>query len=202
MTDVIRRSLAGLLLALLAACTSTPVIEPGSPLRPMAEVRQWELSARISITRGEEGWHAALQWREQNGQYRLQVSGPLGQGAFELTGSAGRVVLRDAQGRTLAAPDAESLLLQAIGWQLPVDGLRFWVRGLPAPAPAGEARAVRDTAGRLVRLAQDGWDIRYDRYRLQDGYAWPGRLKLARNDITVRLVIDSWRPDLPAGVPP
>jgi outer membrane lipoprotein LolB len=199
-TDVIRRTLAGLLLALLAACTSTPVIEPVSPLRSTAEVRQWELSGRVSITRGEEGWHAALQWREQDGRYRLQVSGPLGQGAFELTGSAGRVVLRDAQGRTLAAPDAESLLLQATGWQLPLDGLRFWVRGLPAPV--GDARETRDAAGRLVRLAQEGWDIRYDRYRMLDGYALPGRLKLARNDITVRLVIDSWRPDLPAGVPP
>jgi outer membrane biogenesis lipoprotein LolB len=52
-----------------------------------------------------------------------------------------------------------------------------------------------------VRLAQAGWDIRYDRYQVLDGVAWPGRLKLVRDDIAVRLVIDSWRPGLPATGP-
>ena len=53
-----------------------------------------------------------------------------------------------------------------------------------------------------MRLAQSGWDIQYDRYRMLDGYAWPGRLKLARDNISVRLVIDSWRPGEAAGDPP
>ncbi|MGD8312362.1 MAG: lipoprotein insertase outer membrane protein LolB [Gammaproteobacteria bacterium] len=194
---MIRPSLTGLLLMLLAACTSTPVIDTGGPLRPVSEIRQWELSGRVSITRGDEGWHAGLLWHQQDGRYRLQVSGPLGQGAFELSGNDAGVVLRDADGQRYAARDAESLLLQVTGWRLPVDGLRFWVRGLPAPG--GDPQETRDAAGRLVQLAQAGWDIRYDRYRLQDGYAWPGRLKLVRDDIAVRLVIDSWRPELPAG---
>ncbi|MGD2137767.1 MAG: lipoprotein insertase outer membrane protein LolB [Gammaproteobacteria bacterium] len=197
MSEVIRPSLTGLLLMLLAACTSTPVIDTGGPLRPVSEIRQWELSGRVSITRGDEGWHAGLLWHQQDGRYRLQVSGPLGQGAFELSGNDAGVVLRDADGQRYAARDAESLLLQVTGWRLPVDGLRFWVRGLPAPG--GDPQETRDAAGRLVQLAQAGWDIRYDRYRLQDGYAWPGRLKLVRDDIAVRLVIDSWRPELPAG---
>jgi outer membrane lipoprotein LolB len=196
-SEVIRPSLTGLLLMLLAACTSTPVIDTGGPLRPVSEIRQWELSGRVSITRGDEGWHAGLLWHQQDGRYRLQVSGPLGQGAFELSGNDAGVVLRDADGQRYAARDAESLLLQVTGWRLPVDGLRFWVRGLPAPG--GDPQETRDAAGRLVQLAQAGWDIRYDRYRLQDGYAWPGRLKLVRDDIAVRLVIDSWRPELPAG---
>ena len=102
-----------------------------------------------------------------------------------------RVVLVDADGQTFAARDADALLQQVAGWQLPVTGLRYWIRGLPAPA-AAKAQARRDESGRLSQLTQSGWTIKYNRYQLVNGISLPGKLQLLHDGISVRIVVDKW----------
>jgi outer membrane lipoprotein LolB len=72
------------------------------------------------------------------------------------------------------------------------------VRGLPAPAPQPQAVISRDEAGRLQRLEQSGWDIRYTRFQSADGWNWPTRLRLTTDELVVRLVIDEWILPAPA----
>ena len=182
--------MAALLAALLlAGCTTTPAPR-GS--QDAAAMSSWQFNGRISLTRGDEGWHAGLHWQEQAGSFYLRVSGPLGQGGFQLNGDARGVVLVDADGQTFAALDADALLVQVTGWQLPVTGLRYWVRGLPAPA-AGKVQAVHDEAGQLRHLEQSGWTINYQRYQVVEGVSLPAKLQLAHEDIAVRIVIDQWQ---------
>ena len=166
----------------------------------MADISHWAFHGRVSITRGDEGWHAGLQWQQQAAQYQLKVAGPLGQGAFEMQGGPVGVVLEDASGQVFSARDADALVTRVIGWELPVSGLRYWVRGLAVPGV--EASLQRDTQGRVISIRQSGWTIDYDRFQDVAGLAWPGRLKLARGDIGVRLVIDQWRTGLDTSVSP
>jgi outer membrane biogenesis lipoprotein LolB len=50
---------------------------------------------------------------------------------------------------------------------------------------------------------QSGWDIRYDRFQDLEGRAWPTRLRLTADDISVRLVVDEWTlGDAPADASP
>ena len=184
------RFLAGLLaVLLLAGCTTTPAPRSSASA---ATLSAWQFNGRVSLTRGDEGWHAGLHWQEQAGSFYLRVSGPLGQGGFQLNGDARGVVLVDADGQTFAAQDADTLLVQVTGWELPVSGLRHWIRGLPEPA-AGEAQANRDEAGQLRRLEQSGWTINYERYQVVDGVSLPAKLRLVREDVAVRIVIDQWQ---------
>ena len=181
--------LAGLLTVLLVAgCATTPV-----PRRSQsaAAITAWQLNGRVSLTRGEEGWHAGLYWQEQADTFYLKVSGPLGQGGFQLNGDARGIVLVDADGQTFVAQDVDALLVQVTGWQLPVRGLRYWIRGLPEPA-AGKAQVTRDEAGQLLRLEQSGWTVNYQRYQLVDDVLLPVKLQLLHADIAVRIVVDQW----------
>jgi outer membrane lipoprotein LolB len=181
--------LAGLLaVLLLAGCATTPV--PRSS-ESAAALSAWQLNGRMSLTRGEEGWHASLHWQQQADSYFLRVSGPLGQGGFQLSGDSRGVVLVDADGQTFAARDADALLVQVTGWQLPVMGLRYWVRGVPAPG-GGEALTSRNEAGQLSRLVQSGWTINYDRYQIVGDISLPDKLQLVSDDISVRIIIDKW----------
>lgn len=179
----------------LAGCAATPVTEtpvlPGSFPTAADLPPHWQLTGRISLVQGETGWHATLDWREQDSDFRLRVSGPLGQGGFLLTGNPGGVLLQDAAQQVYTAPDADTLLTEVTGWALPVSGLRYWVRGIPEPA--SPFRATVDAHGRLAQLSQQGWDIHFKRYHTVDDGRWPARLDLARDDIAVRMLIDEWQ---------
>lgn len=181
------------LILVLAGCTTVPV--DGSKTRlpgPGIEAYPvWQFKGRVSLIQGEQGWHASLNWHEASGRYRLNLAGPMGQAAMQLEGDGDGVQLRTANGEEIAARDADALVESATGWQLPVSGIRYWVRGVPAPAPG--AQVFSDENGRPLRLLQSGWDIRYSRFQQVAGRDWPTRLKLAAGDVTVRLVIDEWR---------
>jgi len=178
------------LVLLLAGCAALPPSTPQAP-RDAAELENWAFSGRMSLTRGETGWHAGLVWREHAGEYELRVAGPLGQGAFELSGDDAGVMLVDADKRTFTARDSDALLRHVTGWSLPVSGLHYWVRGLAVPGV--EAQLERDAAGLVSRLDQSGWAIRYDHYQSVAGLTLPGRLQMERDDIAMRLVIDEWQ---------
>jgi outer membrane lipoprotein LolB len=184
------KTLAALLLALLlAGCAALPPATLQHP-QAAADLDNWAFNGRVSLTRGETGWHAGLVWRERSGEYDLRVVGPLGQGAFELSGDAAGVMLVDADSRTFTTRDAEALVRHVTGWVLPVSGMHYWVRGLVAPGI--EAQVERDSSGLLSRLVQSGWAISYDRYQSIGDLVLPGRLRMERDDIAVRLVIDEW----------
>ena len=183
-----KRAAGFFLILLLSGCAATPLLESS---RSAAEFSDWQLQGRIALTHGDQGWHASLLWQQQATAYQLKVSGPLGQGGFQLAGDEAGVVLVDAEGNSSSAYDGDALLLQVTGWQLPVTGLRYWVRGLPVPDV--EASRVYDKSGQLSRLEQSGWRIDYQRYQLVEGAAMPSKLQLEREGISVRLVIKQWQ---------
>ena len=181
---------------LLTGCAVTPTLETWQS--PTAtQISDWQFTGRVSLVQDEQGWHAGMSWQEHADRFQLQISGPLGQEAFRLTGNSTGVILEDKKGKKTSAPDADSLLLQTTGWSLPVNGLRYWVRGLTVPGE--KARERRDLQGRLLELEQSGWAINYSRYHFVDGLGWPAKLQLVRDDVSVRLVIDKWRPGISTG---
>ncbi len=189
------RLLPVLILALyLAGCATAPVDTGKGALLPgpgIDDYPVWQFRGRVSLIQGEQGWHASLNWREASGLYRLNLAGPMGQAAVQLDGDASGVRLRTANGEELAAGDADALVESVTGWQFPVTGIRYWVRGVPAPV--AEAQVFTDASGRPARLLQSGWDIRYSRFQQVEGRDWPTRMRLVAGDISVRLVIDEWR---------
>jgi len=188
------KRLGGLLLALLlTGCAALPVPEAPQTTATPATIKDWRFSGRVALTRGERGWHAGLDWETRADHYHLQVTGPLGQGALQLTGDANGVTLIDSDARVYTARDVDTLLARVTGWDLPVAGLHYWVRGLSAPDSA--VSVTLDRQGRLQRLVQSGWVITYQRYQTIAGNDWPAKLNLVHDDLAVRLVIDKWQLD-------
>ncbi|HEY5791584.1 MAG TPA: lipoprotein insertase outer membrane protein LolB [Gammaproteobacteria bacterium] len=175
-------ALAALLAGCAAAPPSPPVPGPGL---------EWQQHGRLGVRAADEQWHGTLTWEQRADGYRIEFAGPLGQGAVRLEEDAGGARLQLASDESYHERDTESLLRRHLGWYLPVRGLRHWLTGRAAPGAAGAQ--VRDAEGRLLRLEQDGWQVKLERYQPVSGRVLPHRVELARPDLRLRLVVDQWR---------
>lgn len=156
------------------------------------QLQQWVFTASVVANGQEQGWHARLHWKQKIERYRLQLSGPVGQGTFILKGNAQQVSLRDSQGNRLEADNATALLKKITPIPFPVDALHDWVRGLPATDTPMKAYQL-DAQGRLSQLQQQDWTIDYEDYRHIDGYWLPHKIILENSDYLIRIGISTWK---------
>jgi outer membrane lipoprotein LolB len=146
----------------------------------------WQLDGRAAVAVGTQGWQATLDWREQGESAEVHLSGPFGVGAM--------VLRRTPQGLSLnGAPPSAAVLAQLqerLGFELPIDRLRFWLLGVPDPSAAFELK--RNDQDRALQLTQADWTIDYDRYMPNDGDVLPAHMVLSREGVRVRIAVDHW----------
>lgn len=189
-----------LVILLLYGCAAQPTLTPESAQAwqqrqaTLTALHTWEAEGRIGVVSGQEGWHASLQWVQQAAGYEIQLIGLLGQGRVQIRGNAQQTEVQTQDGQTWAAADADASVAQILGVRLPVNGLRYWILGLPAPQPA-PTNLQTDTAGRLAYLEQDGWVIEYPAYlpTTRLNLELPERISARRADLNVKLVITQWK---------
>ena len=124
----------------------------------------------------------------------MLLEAPFGQGVFRIDRpAAGQYRLRLPDGREFINRSPEALLEEVVGFALPISGLEFWIRGLPHPG--SEYRHRLDADGRARLISQDDWDIDYlDYFAAAPEPPLPRRLRLTRDELTLRLVIERWQP--------
>lgn len=173
-------------LAMAGCALLEPVAAPSRPARDSIEA--FRLEGRLAVRRAGESFSAVLEWRHDAQSDELVVSGPLGQGLARLTSGGGAALLETADRKRFVAADLDGLSEQVFGTPLPVSGLSRWVLGRSAFGGA----ALLDAAGRLAGLSEQGWTIEYLRYETEAPDALPELLQARREDVEVRLKIDSW----------
>lgn len=186
-------------LTLLSGCAFHPATP--APERPCGDwprqqsrletLTQWTLAGKVAVRTPQEQRSANYDWRQQQDQYRMMISGPFGVGRNTLQGHPGAVELSNSDG-TFQAATPEALMAQRMGWSLPISSLHDWIRGLPSPQSSHSM--THDACGFPDTLQQDGWTIQYTRWDYADGYWLPGRLKMSYEDLSATLVVNEWHP--------
>lgn len=172
-------------LLLFAACTT---IKPGAP----GPVAAFDIVGRVLVSGEGRAFSSNLRWRHGGGSDELWLMSPVGQTLAHISADGSGAVLTTADQQEYRAFSAEGLTRRALGWALPLDGLRHWVRAVPAAG--GEIATVNhDVQGRVERIEQGDWVIRYDYGEASSSPARPRRLDLSRSGQRIRLVIDAWR---------
>ncbi|HEX6829543.1 MAG TPA: lipoprotein insertase outer membrane protein LolB [Burkholderiales bacterium] len=176
----------------LAGCAAAP---PHATLERPAGVTaadlppRFELSGRVSVHEKERGFSGGLRWQHDPERDTLLLITPLGQGVAEILRLPGEARLTTPDSQHVA-PDAETLTEQLLGWRLPLAGLAWWALG--SNAPGSPAKLELDDEGRVTRVLQDGWEIRYLRYVAVEGRELPGSLAASRETLEIRLSVDQW----------
>ncbi|CAG4888332.1 lipoprotein insertase outer membrane protein LolB [Paraburkholderia gardini] len=163
--------LAATALVVLAGCAS---VKPQGPSMSNAAT-----AVTAQTTRAYHG-RFAVQYNDRNGQQRnaygnfqwqetgdtvsLQLLNPLGQTLAIITSSPASATLELPNRQPLTADNVSTLMQNALGFALPVEGLRYWLQ--PSAAPTSRAKTITDPQQetRLKQIQQDGWTIDYLAY--------------------------------------
>lgn len=179
---------AAALLALLAACASAPpVAETGDWPRQRESLEAldaWQFRGRVNVRYENESHTPRILWRQQNGNYNIRLWGSFNAGNTRITGDSDGVIL-ESDGEVLSAETPEDLILQQLGYELPVSHLEYWIRGLPAPG--GEADLLFNERDQLAGIQQEGWSVSYPDPRQYGEISLPGEMEVLRSADDVRL---------------
>ncbi|HEX5337226.1 MAG TPA: lipoprotein insertase outer membrane protein LolB [Gallionella sp.] len=186
---MIIRSLLFSLALLLGGCAMLQPA-PAPVARPaQAESMAFALNGRVAIKYNGTRNSAGLRWVHKAQSDEVLLLAPLGQIAARVYRDAGQATLDDGD-KHYQADDVATLMQQVLHWQLPLDGLHYWVLGMPDVA--SPAQIERADNGRIAVLSQDGWEVRYLRYADDKPDSLPSRLQLSHENLQVQLLIDEW----------
>lgn len=188
-----RRFLLIVTLAMAGCATLAP---PPGPVdwdqrrQDLLGLDQWRMTGRVAVAVDGEGASASIDWRQSGDTADLVVSGPLGVGALRAVLDGSGLLLEDSSGARVVGADAERLLADRLGTDIPIRSLRYWMLGIPAPGqPYAETRSPD---GRPASLQQSGWQVQFGRFGPVPGGELPDRLSLVRDGARLKLAVARW----------
>jgi outer membrane lipoprotein LolB len=185
-------------LAVFAGCRSVPPPKPiaASPWperrAQLQALDTFEIRGRVAVAAGSEGFSARLTWDQAGPRSSIALDGPLGVGGLRVVADGNELNVTTSRGVQLASDEARAELSTKLGFEPPLESLRYWVLGVPDPAqPAIETLGPDQ---RLLTLDQSGWHVEYSAYAAHGGDSLPQRMALQRADVRLRLIVEDWRP--------
>lgn len=185
---------------LLAACASPVQREPETVdwtahTARLSELVNWTASGKLALRTEERSESAQLVWRQQDRNSHLNLSGPMGLNATEVRGDGETIeVIQGEESRRydISSPEA---VQRSTGWDLPLQALPFWLKGLPSPELEVQALELDSERGLLRGLTQNDWQIHYQEYDHFGSYTLPTRLRIERGATTVKILLREWQAD-------
>jgi outer membrane lipoprotein LolB len=187
-------ALAAVALALLLSACAPTKVRPASAEQTAATARtQVDYDGRFAIKYNDQNGternaYGNFSWHQQGDTVNIELKNPLGQtlAIIESAPSSATLQLPNKPPQTAARVD--DLMHDALGFALPVAGLRYWLE--PVAAPGSKATTETDPQnGRIKQLEQDGWTINYYEYTTDNNVK---RMNLTHEDppLAIRLVLD------------
>ena len=190
---------------------STGALEPagyGGEIRQAtakAALRCWQIKGKASImpqaTEKSRRISLSVIWQQQTDQFEVTLSGPLGQGKWQVFGGALQPIILTDGVEQLSGADAELFMMRELGWILPFEAMSWWMRGLPAPLT--EATTSKDrlqkaalyrlnNRGLIAQLEQQGWLIEYTQYQNSDPMELPRKIRATHPRAQVKVSLNQW----------
>ena len=185
--------LSGLFLILVTACSvtaqrSSPETIPDPQLLQNFPA-DWTINGRISMIHKDENWYARFNWIQQNQDFQISFTGPLGETELQVSQIEQNIRLKTPSIER-SSDNLEQLLFQETGWKLPVSSLRYWSHGQPDPHM--NAQLEYNEQQQISDIYQAGWHIHYPKRMQVDPYMLPKKIIVTEQDLKIKIIITSW----------
>lgn len=187
---------------LLAACTTTKQQGPGQSVtspqwqqhqQEVAKISQYETRGAFAYLSDSQKVYARFNWQQTApDRYRLLLTNPLGSTELQLDAQGSVVQLVDNKGKRYVSNDAEKMISQLTGMDIPLENLRKWMMGLPGDATD---YALNDQYQlRELNYSRNGqnWKVTWQDYDNKTNPQLPSNLELREGDQRIKLRMDSW----------
>lgn len=154
-------------------------------------IQQFSLKGRLGVTSTPKSFSGRIGWQHTSENDHIDVFSPLGAKVANIIKTAVDVTLTNSKNELISAPDIETLTEETLGFKLPLDGLSYWALGRPSDSKLVEY-VTWDNEGRIIELKQNGWDIQYDDYTMNDGYFLPRKTTLKSETLVIKLIVEKW----------
>lgn len=195
----IKQTLYSITFALLMfGCASPPkqiiTLNSANHQISLKQLQTWQINGKIGFKGPDKKQSANLRWQQQQDQYQLNLTTVIGTSLLTLKGQRDEVVLV-ADDQTYRDTDASRLIWRVTGWQMPVEQLRFWIKGQHQK----KDKVLLSEEGWVSQITPnckncDDWLISYDSYKLV-GTTWlPHKvvLKNHKNNSQLLVRINEW----------
>ena len=196
---LIRKAAILVIVMLTSACATLPIPPAQAPttsainqkhLATIANIKSFALKGRLGVVTQKQGFSGGIDWQHQTTTDNIDVFSPVGGKVANIVKNPSGVTLTDQKGHTISAQDAESLTETTLGFKLPLSGLSDWAVGRPNSSKIDAANW--DETGRLTALKQDGWDISFENYSMQNGADLPSKIFLKSEKVNLKLLVEKW----------
>jgi len=197
-----RHIVLAVLAAALAGCATTATQSTGGTSAAAAAAAPYrdtiELSGRLQVTYQKDGQpgstNGGFEWSQRPGQVDVAFLNPLKQTVATISVTPQGATLTEAGRAPRTAQDIDTLTAQALGWSLPVSGLRDWLQGYATAA--GGKRFVASPGNNNV-VTQDGWRLRFVSWQTgAKGTQMPRNIVAERDaganggDLSLQIILD------------
>ncbi|GAB4221771.1 MAG: lipoprotein insertase outer membrane protein LolB [Francisella sp.] len=194
--------IALIFIGLLSSCSTTSanisdiesqkVFNKKDIYNKLLNLKKWQVSGVIGIIYNNKAESANYIYQQDEDAFDIKLYGPLGVGSIEIKGNKNGVCLENAKGQKLTAKDIKTLMLEQLGWYVPVNGLQYWIKGISMPNI--KQKSQFNTHNLLQSIDQNGWNIQYGNYKIIDNiYPLPIKIKMIRDNLNIKIIIKSWQ---------
>jgi outer membrane lipoprotein LolB len=190
----IKQILSALVLTFfLASCATTPqpTVSVNSSVHQLSLKQQdhWSIKGKLGFKSPEKKQSANFRWQQKPHQYRLNMTSIIGTSLLKMQGDKNGITLI-ADDKTYQDPDPSHLIWRVTGWQIPVEKLRFWIKG----QHQYNDRVLTSEQGWVSQLQPmcnncENWLINYGNYKLVNEIWLPHKVVLHNNVSNSQLII-------------
>src|SRR5690349_3683912 len=173
----------------VSACATAP--RPSVSVRP-AEVEAFELNGRVNVRAQQSAYPGRIRWQHGLERDEVWLYSPLGSAVAHMEQGPRGATLATSDGKQYRAARVSELARKVLGYELPLEALQYWVRGLPSPA-LDRVERKDDAAGRPEQIEQGGWKVTYLDWEPAGAKGLPSKLDVAGEGLRMRLVVDEWK---------
>lgn len=167
-------------------------ISPQAQKDYLIHLLDWRASGRFSFSDGKMATQGNFEWRQHKQCYNILLHGPLGAETTKIHGTEDNIALTTSKGEVFSAQSAQALMLEKLGWSMPINSLSFWSKGLIAPSSKPSKLRIGPNH-QLQLLEQQGWQIDYQAFG-QYGMPveMPKKIILKKENLCLKFIFQSW----------